>query len=379
MSNAISKSPSMAIDKPNQFPWKLYDMLHTAEKRNEEHIISWISGGIAFKVHNRDLFIEEYMKKMFNQTKFKSFQRQLNLWGFERVQNGPDKGSYVHPLFVKGRRDCCQRLTRVRLKRAADKAVAQHGVVDNSEHHYSPNSVASTTTESISTREAAVAAFPVAVAASSVVRAGNIATASPTSLLEAFVDVSRSSSSTTTIEASPQGASSQQQQFADLIHYHTSQRRREMIRNAAIGLRPDLSMTVLGAPLFATAATTSHHSAGDEDLQQGRLSDQQQQQQQEQSPQHQQQQHMQLPTQQLQHQQQEHQNVDMPIHHEQQQQSQSQTQFERQSKIEPREQQSRRISTCSGLEALLSVSAQRRREEELALLLGLSDHGEYRT
>ena len=100
----------------SQFPWKLYDMLHTAEQRNEEHIISWIRDGKAFKVHNRSLFIEEFMKKMFNQTKFKLFQRQLNLWGFERVKDGPNKGSYFHPLFVKGRQDCCQRLTCVSVK-----------------------------------------------------------------------------------------------------------------------------------------------------------------------------------------------------------------------------------------------------------------------
>ena len=66
----------MVIDKPNQFPWKLYDMLDSAERRGEEHVISWIRDGTAFKVHNREVFIEEYMKKQFNQTKFKSFQRQ---------------------------------------------------------------------------------------------------------------------------------------------------------------------------------------------------------------------------------------------------------------------------------------------------------------
>ena len=105
-----TKNHNLTIDKPNQFPWKLYDMLHIAEKRNEEHIISWIKGGKAFKVHSRDLFVEMYMKKMFNQTKFKSFQRQLNLWGFERIQSGPDKGSYFHPMFVKGRKEYCQHL-----------------------------------------------------------------------------------------------------------------------------------------------------------------------------------------------------------------------------------------------------------------------------
>ena len=113
---AASAAAAAAGERPNQFPWKLYDMLDTAEARNEEHVISWIRDGTAFKVHNRPVFMDEYMKKMFNQTKYKSFQRQLNLWGFERFQHGPDKGAYYHPLFVKGNRDCCSLLTRVRLK-----------------------------------------------------------------------------------------------------------------------------------------------------------------------------------------------------------------------------------------------------------------------
>jgi hypothetical protein len=48
----------------------------------------------------------------------------VNLWGFVRVQSGPDKGSYYHPLFIKGQRDCCQRLTRVRLKGAPTESKA---------------------------------------------------------------------------------------------------------------------------------------------------------------------------------------------------------------------------------------------------------------
>jgi len=372
----MSNTSNSPIDKPNQFPWKLYDMLHTAEKRNEEHIISWIREGKAFKVHNRNLFIEEYMKKMFNQTKYKSFQRQLNLWGFERVQNGSDKGSYFHPLFVKGRRDCCQRLTRVRLKGTGEKA-AQHGAVDSPEQDYSSISVASGTIDSFPAPVATK--FP--SAALPVTRAGNVATAA---LLGASVGVP-GPTSTTAVEASLQGASGQQQSV-DLIHYHTSQQRREMIRNAAIGLRPDLSLAVVGAPLFATAFDTTENVV-DSDLQRDQLvhnnqnqkQHEEQKQQIQQQPQHQNhQQRLQLLA--YQEHQSQHQSQLLQQHHEHiqlEQQSQSQSQPLAQHTLpqshpeEPR----RRQSGSSGLEALLSVSAQRRREEELALLLGLSDPG----
>jgi len=344
MSNTINTtSPNVAIlDKPNQLPWKLYDMLDMAEWRNEEHIISWIKNGRAFKVHNRDLFIEQYMKKMFNQTKFKSFQRQLNLWGFERVQNGPDKGSYFHPLFVKGQKDCCHRLSRVRLRGTTG---------DKTGSPFSPHSASSTASETIYTTGAAI--FPVTVTASSVVGAGNdTATASPISLLGAFVDVSRPRSSTTATETSFHGDSLQQQQFADLIQYHISDQRREMIRNAAIGLSPDLSIAVVGTPVFATAADTSQCHAGEEDLQRH------------------QQEYKQLPTHQIEGQQKVEDQERICLL----QQQQERIQLKQQPQID-QEQQSHRRSTSSGLEALLSVSAQRRREEELALLTGLSDHG----
>jgi hypothetical protein len=88
--NNNNNNNKMVIDKPNQFPWKLYDMLDTAEKRNEEHVISWIRNGTAFKVHDRDVFIERYMKKMFNQTKFKSFQRQCKYEGCSPPREGKD-------------------------------------------------------------------------------------------------------------------------------------------------------------------------------------------------------------------------------------------------------------------------------------------------
>ena len=340
MNNSIG-APNVVLEKPNQFPWKLYEMLQTAERRNEEHIISWINDGKAFKVHDRSLFIEEYMKKMFNQTKFKSFQRQLNLWGFERVQSGPDKGSYFHPLFIKGRRECCQQLSRVRLKGGE-----KHGSHDKAESKLGSPSVSSTAAETVSTT--GISTFPVTVTAPSVAGGSTGSSTSPITLLGAFVDVSRPASTTTTESSSNED--SRQQQFADLIQYHASQERREMIRNAAIGLSPDMSIAVVGAPVYATARDTSKCATIDIDRQRRY-------------------QHYALPpTNQMEQQQKEEAMID---HH---QRDQEGALCGQPSQIDS-EHPPRRRSTSSGLEALLSVTAQRRREEELAILESLSKNG----
>jgi hypothetical protein len=61
--------------------------------------------GSAFKVHNSHEFVEKDMLNYFDQTKFKSFRQQLNLYGcFTRVSRGEDRGVIYHPTFVKGAR-----------------------------------------------------------------------------------------------------------------------------------------------------------------------------------------------------------------------------------------------------------------------------------
>jgi HSF-type DNA-binding len=64
-------------------------------------------------VHKPEAFVDKVMKNHFQQTKYKSFQRQLNLWGFERNnKESIERGSYRHPLFIKGRKDLCQEMGR---------------------------------------------------------------------------------------------------------------------------------------------------------------------------------------------------------------------------------------------------------------------------
>jgi len=81
--------------KSKTFPWKLHEMLQMAGKEGFDEIVSWLPDEKSFKVHKPDAFVDVVMPKFFQQSKYKSFQRQLNLWGFERLTTGWGKGGYT--------------------------------------------------------------------------------------------------------------------------------------------------------------------------------------------------------------------------------------------------------------------------------------------
>jgi len=115
------------------FPFKLYDLLEESDREGYGSIISWMPNSSAFTIYDKKAFSETLMAKYFKQTQFKSFQRQLNNWGFERISCGPEKGAYSHPSFVRGkpalcryirRRTCPKTLRKRAMKDAAATAAA---------------------------------------------------------------------------------------------------------------------------------------------------------------------------------------------------------------------------------------------------------------
>ena len=68
----------------------------------DSSIISWLSHGRSFLVHDKDRFVKEIMPLYFTSTRYKSFQRQLNMWGFQRICGPVDTGAYYHQLFLRG-------------------------------------------------------------------------------------------------------------------------------------------------------------------------------------------------------------------------------------------------------------------------------------
>jgi hypothetical protein len=112
---------SSAMSQCIPFPWKLHEMLDTAEKEGREFIVSWLPQGNGFRVHSSESFVSRVMPRYFKQTKYKSFQRQLNIWGFQRIIQGSDKGGYTHLNFLRGKPSLCRHMRRQKIKGSAPK------------------------------------------------------------------------------------------------------------------------------------------------------------------------------------------------------------------------------------------------------------------
>jgi hypothetical protein len=67
-------------------------------------------------VHKPKEFVNHVMPHYFKQTKMASFQRQLNLYGFNRLTGGLDKGGYYHEMFLRGKVSLAYDIHRQRVK-----------------------------------------------------------------------------------------------------------------------------------------------------------------------------------------------------------------------------------------------------------------------
>jgi hypothetical protein len=91
-------------------------MLDDIERDGYGDVVSWQPHGRCFVVHKPKAFVNHIMPTYFKQSKFPSFQRQLNLYGFQRLTKGPDKGGYYNELFLRGKVFLAHRIQRMRVK-----------------------------------------------------------------------------------------------------------------------------------------------------------------------------------------------------------------------------------------------------------------------
>lgn len=97
------------------FPFKLHEMLRAVAEEGLDHIVSWQPHGRCFLVHDPKAFVD-LLPRFFKLSKLPSFQRQLNLYGFQRLTRGQDRGGYYHELFLHGREYLSHSIQRIKVK-----------------------------------------------------------------------------------------------------------------------------------------------------------------------------------------------------------------------------------------------------------------------
>jgi hypothetical protein len=81
--------------KEATFPAKLHSILSNPEF---EDIISWLPHGRSWRILQQEAFEERVIPLYFRHSRYSSFARQVNGWGFGRVTRGSDYKSYYHEV-----------------------------------------------------------------------------------------------------------------------------------------------------------------------------------------------------------------------------------------------------------------------------------------
>lgn len=104
---------------PALFLIKTYNMLETCD----ESLAAWTEDGEMFIVKDPDEFAARVIPQYFEHSNFSSFTRQLNFYGFKKIQivpirlepsdrNKPKQVKFHNPHFKKGRKDLLSNIVR---------------------------------------------------------------------------------------------------------------------------------------------------------------------------------------------------------------------------------------------------------------------------
>ncbi|CAB9526333.1 shock factor protein [Seminavis robusta] len=83
---------------PN-FPAKIHAILSRPDLQD---VITWLPHGRSWQVLKPREFETKVLPQYFDHSRYSSFVRQTNGWGFRRITQGKGQNSYYHPLFLRG-------------------------------------------------------------------------------------------------------------------------------------------------------------------------------------------------------------------------------------------------------------------------------------
>jgi hypothetical protein len=95
-------------------------------EEGQAETISWLPHGNGFIIHKKKTFANEMLPKYFKASKFTSFTRKLNRWGFSRVPRGPETGAYFHKLFRRDKPTLCMQMTSNSGNKYQNNPLQQH-------------------------------------------------------------------------------------------------------------------------------------------------------------------------------------------------------------------------------------------------------------
>lgn len=97
-----SFAPKPRKRRAKTFPVKLMECLMA---HYDERYVAWLPDGRSFVIVHPENFIDKIVSLTFKNSKYASFVRKLNRWGFARLTSGTGTDCFYHPLFQRDRID----------------------------------------------------------------------------------------------------------------------------------------------------------------------------------------------------------------------------------------------------------------------------------
>mmetsp|Transcript_30206 Transcript_30206/g.55639 ORF Transcript_30206/g.55639 Transcript_30206/m.55639 type:complete len:626 (+) Transcript_30206:65-1942(+) len=112
-------TPMTAAGSVPTFPAKMHAILTNPQLAD---VVGWAPHGRSWRILKPRDFEIRVLPKYFEHSKFSSFVRQANGWGFRRMSHGDDKNAYYHEYFLRAMPWLCKKMRRPKVseKKAVD-------------------------------------------------------------------------------------------------------------------------------------------------------------------------------------------------------------------------------------------------------------------